>query len=156
MPEERRAGRRRRKRREPRVVGWREWVSLPALGIPRIKAKLDTGARSAAIHAYDLDYFIRDGRRWVRFKVHPLQGDSKTTVSAEAEVVERRTVRSSTGHETQRPVIRTTLQMMGESWPIEITLARRDAMGFRMLLGRSSIRRRLIVDPGQSFLSGKL
>jgi hypothetical protein len=138
------------------VIGWREWLSLPALGIERIKAKVDTGARSSALHAFDIEEFIgADGRRMVRFKVHPFQRNLETTVAAEAALVDLRNVRSSQGHETLRPVILTTLDLGGEQREIELTLVRRDAMGFRMLLGREAVRRRFVVDPARSYVTGR-
>lgn len=135
------------------VVGWREWVALPELGIDRIKAKVDTGARTSSLHAFGLERFERDGRPMVRFEAHPLQRDSSVTVPVEVELVDRRKVRSSTGTQTLRPVIETDLGLMGERWPIEITLIRRDLMGFRLLLGRQALRKRVLVDPGRSFLT---
>jgi len=144
------------KRKAPsRVIGWREWVALPDLEIPAIKAKIDTGARSSALHAYDLRYFTRAGRHMVRFKVHRLQRDTGHVVEAVAPLVERREVKNSGGQTTVRPVILTTLEMMGESWTIELTLVRRDEMGFRMLLGRQAVRERFVVDAGRSFYNGK-
>lgn len=137
------------------VVGWREWVVLPMLRIPAVKAKIDTGARTSALHAFDLDYFERDGREFVRFRVHPFQRSTKVTVEAEAEVLEYRRVRTSSGHVTVRPVIVTPIELAGRRWDIELTLANRDAMGFRMLLGRRTMRRRFVVDPGRSFLCGR-
>ncbi|HSG48380.1 MAG TPA: RimK/LysX family protein [Longimicrobiales bacterium] len=139
----------------PPTVGWREWVALPALGIGRIKAKMDTGARSSALHAYDIRYVRRGGRRIVKFRVHPIQKDDRSFVEAEGEWVEERRVRSSSGTETVRPVIRTMLELGGERWPMELTLTRRDAMGFRLLLGRQALKGRCLVDPGKSFLTGK-
>lgn len=135
------------------VVGWREWVALPELGIDRIKAKVDTGARTSSLHAFGLERFERDGRPMVRFEAHPLQRDASVTVPVEVELVDRRKVRSSTGTQTLRPVIETDLRLMEERWPIEITLIRRDLMGFRLLLGRQALRRRVLVDPGRSFLT---
>lgn len=137
------------------VVGWREWIALPDLGVEAIKAKIDTGARSSSLHAFDLRTFERDGRRWVRFNVHPLQRSAKPTITAEAELLEYRKVRSSGGHVTNRPVVLTTARLLGRSWTIELTLTGRDAMGFRMLLGREALRGRFLVDPGRSFLGGK-
>jgi hypothetical protein len=137
------------------VIGWREWVALPQLAIPRIKAKIDTGARSSALHAIAVRTYELGGKEFVSFKVHPRQRDAKLTVVAEAEVLEYRPVRSSTGHQTTRPVIRTEVEIRGERWPIELTLTNRDAMGFRMLLGREAIRGRLLVDPGRSYYGGK-
>lgn len=149
------ARRSRRKGGPGQVVGWREWVSLPSLGIPRIKAKIDTGARSSSLHAYDIRRLEEDGVEVVRFKVHPIQRDFRTTVEALAPVVGQRKVRSSSGQESLRWVVRTEIELMEQRWPIEITLARRDAMGFRMLLGRQAIRRHFVVDPGRSFLAGR-
>ncbi|REJ70085.1 MAG: ATP-dependent zinc protease [Planctomycetota bacterium] len=137
------------------TIGWREWIALPNLGIKQIKAKVDTGARSSALHAVDLETFKRHGRDFVRFKVHPEQRNSKRTVIAEAEVLEYRKVKSSGGHQTRRPVILTSVSALGQTWEVELTLVSRDEMGFRMLLGREAIRRRMIVDPGRSFLNGR-
>jgi hypothetical protein len=137
------------------VVGWREWVALPALGITAIKAKIDTGARSSSLHAFNLQTFERGSETWVRFDVHPLQRDDATVVRAEARVLEFRHVRSSSGHQTLRPVIRTELALGGRKWSVELTLAARDEMGFRMLLGREAMRGRFVVDPARSFLVGK-
>lgn len=137
------------------VVGWREWVALPELGIDALKAKVDTGARSSALHAFDVEGFHREGERWVRFSVHPRQRDAVTTVRAEAPWIDERLVRSSSGATTRRPVVRCLLHLGDRSWPIELTLVRRDLMGFRMLLGRQALRRRCVVDPGRSFLVGE-
>ncbi len=146
----------RAKRRPPLLtVGWREWVAFPDLGIGRIKAKIDTGARTSALHAYDVRFVRRGGKRIVRFRVHPEQRNDRDFVEAEGEWLEERKVRSSSGTETLRPVIRATLQMGGERWPVELTLTRRDAMGFRLLLGRQALRRRCLVDPGHSFLTDR-
>lgn len=136
------------------VIGWREWVALPELRIDAIKVKVDTGARSSALHAFDLRTFRRNGVRMVRFEVHPIQNDDETRVTAEAELADRRLVRTSAGHESVRPVIITRVELSGTSWPIELTLMNRDAMGFRMLLGREAIRNRFLVDPGRSYLAG--
>ncbi|NNE43958.1 MAG: ATP-dependent zinc protease [Gemmatimonadetes bacterium] len=136
-------------------IGWREWIGLPGLGVTAVKAKVDTGARSSALHAFDVKTFMQDGREYVRFKIHPNQRDTKDTVSAEAPVIDHRSVRSSGGHATVRPVIRTEVTFLGESWPIELTLVGRDEMGFRMLLGRQAVRGRYVVDPGRSFLGGR-
>lgn len=136
-------------------MGWREWVELPELGVHRIKAKIDTGARTSSLHAFGLERFQRDGREMVRFEAHPLQRDTTVRIPVEAELVDRRSVRSSTGAETVRPVIETEVTLLGQRWPIELSLIRRDLMGFRMLLGRQAIRGRFVVDPGRSFLGGK-
>ncbi len=133
------------------VIGWREWLSLPDLGIPWIKAKVDTGARSSAIHASRIEVFRRRKRDWVRFEVHPIQRSLEKTVVAEAPLLDLRHVKSSTGRAEERHVIETTVRLLDETWPIELTLAARDQMGFRMLLGRQAVRRRFYVDPGSSF-----
>jgi hypothetical protein len=134
------------------VVGWREWVGLPALGVDAIKAKVDTGAKSSSLHAWDIE--ADEGSGVVRFNVHPVQDDDSVVVATSAPLVEHREVRSSNGEVDVRPVIRTTATVRGEQFEIELSLSRRDEMGFRMLLGRSAIRRRFLVDPGRSFLGG--
>ena len=136
-------------------IGWREWLTLPDLGIEAIKAKVDTGARSSALHAFDVESFRAGEKEMVRFKVHPLQRDVETTVEAIAEVVDHRSVRSSHGEESLRPVIVTTVELLGQRFEVELTLVRRDTMGFRMLLGRQAIRRRFVVDPGCSYRNGR-
>ena len=134
------------------IIGWRERVALPDLGISQIKAKIDTGARSSALHAFDVETFSRDDKTMVRFKVHPYQRDTHRTVSAEAELIDQRQVRNSGGHAQLRPVIQTMVELNGERWLIELTLTNRDVMGFRMLLGRQAVRKRFLVDAGQSFV----
>lgn len=124
---------------------------LPDFGVRRIKAKLDTGARTSSLHAFALKSFTRDGVEMVRFQVHPVQRSSAASVDVEAAVVDERTVRSSGGHEQVRPVVETLIRIGKETWPIELTLTRRDQMGFRLLLGRQALRNRFLVDPGASF-----
>lgn len=147
--------RKRKPRPTPPVIGWREWIALPELGIERVKAKIDTGARSSSLHAYDVKRFKRKGRSMVRFKVHPLQRDFRTTVEAEAPLIEMRKIRSSSGQQSLRPVVLTEIGLLGQRWRVELTLTRRDEMGFRMLLGRQAMRGHFLVDPGRSFLAGK-
>ncbi|MFW5905055.1 MAG: ATP-dependent zinc protease [bacterium] len=144
---------------EPRtlpLVGWREWVALPELGIERVKAKVDTGARSSALHAFDVEEVEGPEGAHIRFTVLPLQGRADPSHRVEAPLVDRRSVRSSTGEAAVRPVVRIQVQVGETRWPVEVTLARRDHMGFRMLLGRTAIRHRFLVDPGRSFLQGNL
>jgi len=136
-------------------VGWREWVGFPDLGIGRIKAKVDTGARSSTLHAFEVEPFDRDGEAWVRFKVHPAQRNDDYEVTCEAPLVDQREVKSSTGTVTERPVVATDLEWMGERWEVELTLVRRDSMGFRCLVGRQAMRKRWIVDPAKSYVGGK-
>ena len=132
------------------IIGWREWVSLPDLGLENIKAKIDTGARSSALHAFDLRAFTVGGVPWVRFRVHPMQHGGPT-VEAEAEITDMRRVRNPGGRRELRPVIRTHVQLSDKQWEIDVTLTPRWGMGFRMLLGRQAIRRHFLVDPGGSF-----
>lgn len=135
-------------------LGWREWLALPKLNIASIKAKVDTGARTSSLHAFDVEFFHRRRVEWVQFKVHPIQRNTREPVFAQAPLIERRLVRSSTGKQTLRPVIMTSIDLMACTWDIELTLINRDAMGFRMLLGREAIRGHFVVDPGRSFLAG--
>lgn len=137
------------------VIGWREWVGLPDFGISAINAKVDTGARSSSLHAFDLQAFEREGVAWVRFSVHPVQRKSAPTIQLEAPVLEYRSVRSSSGRASRRPVVVTNVTLLGVTWPVELTLASRDKMGFRMLLGREAFRRRFLVDAGKSYCGGK-
>ncbi len=137
------------------LAGWREWVSLPGLGVPWVKAKLDTGARSSAIHAFDLVELERDGERWVRFSVHPWQRSAEDAVLCECPVHDVREVRSSSGHREERLVVGMDLVLMGRTVPVEMTLARRDEMGFRLLVGREALRQGFAVDPGASYLGGR-
>ena len=144
-----------RKKQDRPVIGWREWTSLPSLGIDRIKAKIDTGARSSALHAFGIERFERDGEPWVRFRVHPYQRFRYPTVVAEARLLEYRKVRNPGGRLEMRPTIRTAVQVQGGEWDIELTLTPRWEMGFRMLLGRQAVRSRFVVDSGRSFVGGK-
>lgn len=137
------------------IIGWREWLSLPDLGIPRIKAKIDTGARSSSLHAYEIERFEQHGSSLVRFKVHPVQRRDSVTVVCVAEVHDVRSVRSSSGEATDRIVIQTPVRWMGESWTVDLTLADRSEMGFRMLVGREALRGRMLVDPGRSYFGGR-
>ena len=136
------------------TIGWREWITLPQLGVAAIKAKVDTGARSSSLHAFDLKYIRPRGKPFVAFKIHPFQNDIRETIDAEAELVEYRRVRSSSGHVTLRPVIVTEVQLLEKRFLVELTLASRDTMGFRMLLGRGALRNRFLVDVGRSMAGG--
>ncbi|MEH6543034.1 MAG: ATP-dependent zinc protease [Porticoccaceae bacterium] len=140
----------------PISLGWREWLSLPELGLPPIKAKIDTGARTSCLHAFSLQPFSRDGKPWVRFGMHPNQRDISKEIFCEAEVIDERIVTDSGGHKETRYVILTQLVLPTASWPIEVTLTNRDSMRFRMLLGRSAMQGRIVVMPDQSYLLGKM
>ena len=137
------------------TIGWREWVGLPGLGIKQIKAKVDTGARTSAIHAYDIRPVGKPGRREVEFKVHPNQRELDTVVTCRADVVDERTVTNSGGQREKRWVVATVLSIGEHRWPIELTLTSRKKMKFRMLLGRTAIRHEAVVDPSRSYIVGK-
>ena len=138
------------------VIGWREWIGLPDMGIRRIKAKIDTGAKSSAIHAYNIRVFSRGGTEIVAFDLHPRQNNDKVIVSTESEILEFRRVRNSGGTVTTRPVIMTHVLLFGRRFPIELTLANRDEMGYRMLIGREAIRGRFLVDVNDSYRAQRL
>ena len=137
------------------TLGWREWVSLPDLGLQHIKAKVDTGARTSAIHAFALRTYEEGGNERVEFRMHPNQKDTETVVVCDARIVDKRVVTDSGGHKEERLVIETTLQIGEHSWPIEATLTARDDMLFRMLIGRTAMKNRAVVNPGRSFVVGK-
>lgn len=137
------------------IIGWREWVSLPELGIHRIKAKIDTGARSSALHAYNIEFYkTKTGKVRAKFILHPLQRNNKYCVQCHADVIDQRFVKSSSGQKELRTTILTNLRFGSQMWPIEITLTNRDNMGFRLLIGRTAISKRFLVDPHKSFLLG--
>lgn len=143
------------KQKQLMTLGWREWVSLPDLGLQHIKAKVDTGARTSAIHAFALRTYEEAGQERVEFRMHPNQKDTDTVVVCDARVVDKRVVTDSGGHKEERLVIETTLQIGGHSWPIEATLTARDDMLFRMLVGRTAMKNRAVVNPGRSYVVGK-
>ena len=137
------------------IIGWREWVKLPEFDVPRIKVKVDTGARSSSLHASDISEFELDGVIFVRFKIHPYHNRPDKFVQAESRVIDFRKVRSSSGDASNRPVISTKVVLLDKAWPVELTLASRDEMGFRMLLGREAFRGRFLVDSAGSYYGGK-
>lgn len=137
------------------IVGNEEWCVFPTLKIPAIKARVDSGAKTSAIHAFNIQPFQSDGEDWVRFSVHPLQNDRKVVVHCEAPVVDRRVVKSSTGTTEKRYVIATSIELGDNHWDVELTLTNRDSMGYRMLLGREAMLGRMLVDPAESFCAGE-
>lgn len=138
------------------IIGWREWVQLPGLGIDKIKAKVDTGARTSALHAFALETFEENGKNKIRFDIHPLQHNTDKVTTCVADVVDKRTVTDSGGHSEERYVIETPITIAGQTWLIEITLTERENMLFRMLLGRRALRKRFVVNPARSFVSTKV
>lgn len=137
------------------TFGWREWVSLPELGIKRIKAKVDTGARTSALHAFEVRPYSENGRDRVEFSMHPAQKDNDTVITCTADVIDKRKVTDSGGHKEERFVIRTALQIGEHQWPIEATLTARDDMLFRMLIGRTALKGHAQVNPARSYVVGK-
>ncbi len=137
------------------ILGSEEWFSFPDLGIPTIKARIDSGAKTSALHAINIAPFLKDGNNWVKFDINPIQNDLKTIIHCEAPLVDKRIVKSSSGYREQRYVIQTILDIGTTSWSIEMTLTNRDSMGFRMLLGREAMSGRILVDPEQLFLLGQ-
>ncbi len=139
---------------EKMVVGSQEWCAFPGLAIPGIKARVDSGAKTSSIHASNIQQFKRDGEPWVSFEVYPLQNNRKAVVRCECPVVDKRRVKSSSGISQTRFVVRADLRLGGQVWSVELTLANRDSMGYRMLLGREAMNSRILVDPSANFLQG--
>ncbi len=137
------------------LLGWREWVSLPGLEIPAIKAKIDTGARTSALHAFQLETFCKNGIEKVLFGIHPLQKRKDIELFCEAEILDYRRVTDSGGHYEMRYVIKTPIRVGSVEWEIELTLTDRETMRFRMLLGRTAMHGRFTVDPATSYLNGR-
>ncbi len=140
---------------EPTLVGWREWLAFPEWGIPAVKVKIDTGARTSALHVDDLDVVERAGHRVATFTVHPWQRSERDGVEVTVPLVDERSVTSSSGETSTRPVVMAVIELDGEPHEIELTLTRRDDMGFRMLLGRKAMEGRYLVDPSHSYLTGR-
>jgi hypothetical protein len=139
---------------ESKIIGWREWVSLSDLGLLAIKGKIDTGAKTSSLHAYDIVLEKKGTKTYVNFKVHPLQHDFSVVINCRALLVDQRSVTDSGGHSEERYVIRTTLLLAGVKKRIELTLTNRESMKYRMLIGRAALKQ-YYIDPSQSYLSGK-
>ena len=141
--------------KESLLVGWREWASLPMLNTPLIKVKIDTGAKTSALHAYDLEILETNNKKYAKFVIHPLQKNDNITRYALAEIIDSRVIRSSNGHKEERVVIRSPIKIGHYYWDIDITLTKRDIMRYRMLLGREAMKS-LLVNPGKSYCQGKV
>jgi hypothetical protein len=137
------------------MLGWREWVDLPELNLSQIKAKIDTGARSSALHAFSIEPYRKGGERWVMFAIHPKQKNQELVIECHAAIKDRRLVSDSGGHKQRRYVIETPLLIGSTRTNIEMTLTNRDSMLFRMLLGRTALKDRFIINPSASYLKGK-
>jgi ribosomal protein S6--L-glutamate ligase len=134
------------------VLGSEEWCSFPDLGIPAIKARVDSGAKTSALHAINIAPFVKNDSNWVKFNINPIQNNVRTIIHCEAPLIDKRVVKSSSGYREQRYVIQTILKLGDQTWDIEMTLTNRDSMGFRMLLGREAMIGRVIVDPEKQYL----
>lgn len=137
------------------IIGAREWCSLPDLGIQLIKAKIDSGAKTTALHADDLIKFNKNGEDWVKFSLHPLKSKPQFIVQCEAKIIDTRIVKSSNGTKEERFVIETQLVLGKLSYPIQITLTNRELMGFQMLLGRQAMSNTVLIDSEFRYLLGK-
>jgi hypothetical protein len=137
------------------TVGWREWAALPDLNVTQIKVKVDTGAATSALHAFNLSVINRDNQQWASFGIHSQQHSREQTSDVEVPIVDWRRIKSSNGRSERRPVIRTNISLGGHLWEIELTLTKRDLMSFRMLLGRQALRKRAVVDVSKSFVLAK-
>lgn len=138
------------------LIGWSEWCQLPQLNLPAIKAKIDTGARTSSLHAFNITPFKQDGKDWVHFEMHPLQYNDSLVVQCKAPIVDERSVMSSNGSKEHRYVITTPLKLGNEIWDIELTLSNRDPLRFRMLLGRAALQKHTLIDPNRRYCNGKI
>ena len=135
------------------IIGKEEWCSLPGLGLPLVKARVDTGAKTSALHAFNIFVYDENGKQYVSFDVHPLQGNKRIVRNCKAEVIDKRIVKNTSGRKEGRYVIKVPVSIGGHTWDIEVTLANRDSMGYRMLLGREALEKKFIIDPEHSFVS---
>lgn len=138
------------------LVGWNEWCNLSKLGLPAIKAKIDTGAKTSALHAFNIRALIKNKKKYVYFQIHPLQGSKTFTKECKALVIDERYITSSNGHKEFRYVISTPLTLGDQTWDIELTLSNRDPLTYRMLLGREALDGRVVIDPSHKLLLGKM
>jgi len=138
------------------IFGWEEWCSLPKLNLPIIKAKIDSGAKTSCLHAVNIKAIRKGEKRYIDFDIHPIQKNKKIVVRCRAPRVDKRSVKSSTGHKEKRYVISTPISIGNKCWDIEITLTNRDSMGYRMLIGREAMKGMALIDPERSFLQKEL
>jgi len=141
-------------KKESKIIGWREWATLPDLGLMAVKGKIDTGAKTSSLHAYDIELEEKGAKTYVHFKVHPLQHDFSVVIKCRALLVDKRHVTDSGGHKEERYVIRTTMILAGIKKRIELTLTNRETMKYRMLIGRAALKH-FYIDPSQSYLAKK-
>jgi hypothetical protein len=141
---------------EHMVLGWREWIALPGLGLHAIKAKVDTGARTSALHAFNIEHYKKNDVEMVRFLIHPIQKNETFQIQCEAPLKDQRYVTDSGGHKEMRDVIETEIIIASHSYLIDLTLTDRDTMRFRMLLGRNAMKNCALVDPNKSYINGKI
>jgi hypothetical protein len=137
------------------IIGWREWVQLPDLGVTEMKVKVDTGADNSSLHAFNLERFERNGTEYVRFEIHPKQRSRKPSIQCEAPLAMEKKVKNPGGRSELRPVIRTRVLVAGLELNALVNLTSRDEMGFRMLLGRRAVRSKFVIDPGRSYLGAR-
>jgi hypothetical protein len=138
------------------ILGWREWISLPQLNLPAIKAKIDTGAKTSALHAFYVEPYQKESVDMVKFFIHPIQANDDFQVECHAAILDQRKVVDSGGHKEMRYVVESLISIGDKSWPIELSLTNRDTMRFRMLLGRRAMEYCALVEPSASYLNGKL
>ncbi|SVB36201.1 uncharacterized protein METZ01_LOCUS189055 [marine metagenome] len=141
---------------EKLIVGGDEWCIFPQLGIPAVKARVDSGAKTSSLHAFNIHSFKRSSQPWVSFDIHPIQQNRKVCVRCESPVIDRRIIKSTNGVSEKRYVIQTPVKLGDKIWEIELTLTNRDSMGYRMLLGREAMSGKILVDPSQSLALGRL
>lgn len=138
------------------LIGWTEWCELPGLNIPIIKAKIDTGAKTSAIHALNIKRILNEGTPYARFDLKPIQGNNKILIHCEAPIIDERYITSSNGHKEKRYIINTPLKISNECWNIELSLSNREPLKYRMLLGREAMNHRVLVHPGITCNQGKI
>ncbi len=138
------------------IIGKKEWCALPDLGLPALKARIDSGARTSALHAFNLVTEKDSDEEWVRFDIHPIQKNRKITRQCTARIIDRRSIKSSSGHAEKRIVIATPLTLGAQTWEIEVTLTNRDQMGYRMLIGRQAMQGRVLIDPAAAYMTQKI